>query len=530
MMKRFLAGTLVVSLLGMPAVGMGFTNEAWAGQNEAADILANHAVIPLLNAAVNDAERSAEDKNLIDNVRIFYNASLVSTAQPALLENGRFSLALRDFFEGIGVPVEWDSISRSATVTTENKLVVIYPDTGKITINGQPMLVEALPQMVGYHIYVPLRFLSEQLGYEVAYSVENDTHVVRITGTAPELLKVNDGAVTRIKNRTIMPDEPENAQHHDNYTQWKENHVRYFVDANGLLHQLVSTGNTDKVLEIRHIDPAKAAVDQSTYTLPETMMALGPVTAAGQKSFELTLDPAQSSRYVGIGEPISTKAAAIFDTGIGCLLLYSSKATDTILSLDTQNGAVKGTYEEPQHGYVLDTIELDQTLTDTSYAVSNDGRYAFLLDGYLLIIDPSSDESIYSELLSGDLEDGSVTAIGDRFIITGTENSHFTGHMGFYTAVYNNDGQCQRFYTNQTAKHSQTDWGYLQVLDQYTKGSMIYTLLKTNWDNYLAVYDAEEDIFSLRELPYPYTNFIPSPEGEQLFLSDIAYFYLQPVE
>ena len=59
---------------------------------------------------------------------------------------------------------------------------------------------------------------------------------------------------------------------------------------------------------------------------------------------------------------------------------------------------------------------------------------------------------------------------------------------------------------------------------------MIYTLLKTNWDNYLAVYDAEEDIFSLRELPYPYTNFIPSPEGEQLFLSDIAYFYLQPVE
>ena len=50
MMKRFLAGTLVVSLLGMPAVGMGFTNEAWAGQNEAADILANHAVIPLLNA------------------------------------------------------------------------------------------------------------------------------------------------------------------------------------------------------------------------------------------------------------------------------------------------------------------------------------------------------------------------------------------------------------------------------------------------------------------------------------------------
>ena len=530
-MKRFLAGALVVSLLGMPAVGMGFAGgEALAAESGSADISASHIVSPLLSAATNGAKESAEDKNLIDNVRIFYNASLVSTAQPALLENGRFSLALRDFFEGIGVPVAWDSTSRSATVTTENKLVVIYPDTGKITINGLPMLVDAPPQMVGYHIYVPLRFLSEQLGYEVAYSVENDTHVVRITGTAPELLKVNDGAVTRIKNRTVLPEEPENAQHHDNYAQWKENHVRYFVDASGLLHQLVSTGNTDNLLEIRHIDPTKAAVDQSTYTLPKTMMALGPVTAAGQKSFELTLDPAQSTRYVGIGEPISTNAAAIFDTGLGRLLLYSSKAADTILSLDSQNGVVKGTYEEPQRGYVLDTIELNQTITDTSYAVSSDGRYAFLLDGYLMIIDPDSNELIHSELLSNELEDGSLIALGNRFIITGTENSRFTGHMGFYTAVYNSDGQCQRFYTNQTAKHRQTDWGYLQVLDQYTKDSMIYTLLKTNWDNYLAVYDAEEDIFSLRELPYPYTNFIPSPEGEQLFLSDSAYFYLQPVE
>ena len=514
-MKHFLAGMVMVSLLAMP--------------------LSLLTAAPVHADAGNEGELAVsqlagDNKNLIDNVRIFYNASLIHTAQPVLLESGRCSLAFLDFFEGIGVPVEWDGTSRCATVTTESQLIVIYPDSGQITINGQPMVLEAKPQMVGYHIYVPLRFLSEQLGYAVSYAVEEETHVIRITGTAPEMLKINDGAVTRIKNRTNLPAEPENAQNHSNYAQWKENHVRCFIDGQGLLHQLVSTGNTDKLLEIRHIDPTKAAVEQSTYTLPETMMALGKITAAGKNSYELILNPASSTRYVGIGEPVNTTAAAVFDTSLGRLLLYNSQSTTKLLSIDAQSGQVKGVYDEPERGYVLDTLELNHAVANASYAISADGRYAFLLDGYLLIVDPDNLEVIHSEMLSTELEDGQIAAYGHRFIITGTENSRFTGHMGYYTTTYSSDGQCQRFYTNQTAKKAQTEWGYLQVLDQYTKGNMIYTLLKTNWDHYLSVYDAEEDIFTIKELPYKYTSFVPSADGEQLFLQDTAYFYLQPVK
>lgn len=520
-MKRFLAGALAAALLGMPAAGVFSADIAWAAEID--------TVSAADRAIVNSSGERTQEKNLIDNVRIFYNASLVQTSQPALLENGRFSLALRDFFEGIGVPVEWDSASRSATVTTENKLLVIYPDTGRITINGQPMLVDAPPQMVGYQIYVPLRFLSEQLGYDVSYSLEDGSHVIRIIGTAPELLKVNDGAVTRIKNRTILPSEPENAQNSSNYAQWKANHVRYFMDANGLLHQLVSTGNTDKVLEIRHIDPTKAAVDQSTYTLPETMMALGPLKAISQSSLQLSLNPQQNSRYVGVGEPINTTAAAVFDTSLGRLLLYNSKSTEHLLSIDAQSGQIKGVYDEPEHGFVLNTIELSHAAAPMSYAISQDGRYGFLLGGYLLIVDVNDLTVIHSELLSHDLEDGQITAVGNQFLITGTENTQFTGHMGFFTAVYAADGQCTRFYTNQTALKAQADWGYIQVLDQFNKGSKVYSLLKTNWDHYLAVYDIAEDSFTLTELPYKYTSFLPSPGGEQLFMQDAAYFYLQPV-
>lgn len=524
-MKRFLSGAVVASLLIMPLSVLSAA-PVYAANGDEVEVAASES------ADANDSAALVKDsaKNLIDNVRIFYNASLVQTAQPALLEAGRCSLAFRDFFEGIGVPVEWDGSSRCATVTTESQLIVIYPDSGQIIINGQPMALEAKPQMVGYHIYVPLRFLSEQLGYAVSYTVEDDTHVIRITGTAPELLKVNDGAVTRIKNRTVIPSEPENAQSHANYTQWKESHIRYFIDGQGLLQQLVSTGNTDNLLEIRHIDPAQAAVTQSTYTLPETMMALGKVTTAGKNSYELILNPASGTRYVGTGEPVSTTAAAVFDTSLGRLLLYNSQSTTKLLSIDAQSGQIKGVYDEPDRGYVLDTLELNHALTTASYAISTDGRYAFLLDGYLLIIDPDSLEVIHSELLSNELEDGQITACGQQFIITGTENSRFTGHMGYYTAVYDSNGQSKRFYTNQTAKKAQEEWGYIQVLDRYSKDAKVYALLKTNWDHYLAVYDSTEDVFALKELPYKYTSFIPAPAGEQLLMNDAAYFYIQPVE
>ena len=133
-------------------------------------------------------------------------------------------------------------------------------------------------------------------------------------------------------------------------------------------------------------------------------------------------------------------------------------------------------------------------------------------------------------MLSTELEDGQIASYGHRFIITGTENSRFTGHMGYYTAVYDSNGQSVHIYTNQTAKKVQPEWGYIQVLDRCSKDSKLYALLKTNWDHYLAIYDSTDDTFTLRELPYKYTSFIPAPEGEQLLMNDAAYFYVQPME
>lgn len=485
-------------------------------------MLATSVVVPPALAA-----ETSTNQRLIDNIRIHYNASIVNTTQPAVLEDGRISLALRDFFEGINVPVTWSTDDRSATVTTENKLIVIYPDTGKITINDKEMLLDASPQMVGYRVYVPLRFLSEQLGYQVNYAIEEGTHVIRIVGDSPELLKLHDGAVTRIKNRTLAVAEPENAQESANFVQWKANNARYFLDSNGDLNEVVSTGSS---IEVRHINAAQAKVETATYTTPTPFAFFGKIVAAGRNGYDLAINPSTDNRYVGIGTPTNTSPLEIFDTNIGRLLLYSSSANDTVLNIDNTSGAISGTYNDPVRGYVLDTIELSTQVEESSYAIADNGNYGFLINGFLLIVDPNKQEIVFSELLSNDLTNSQIFSMGDQFIVNGVENSRYAANVGYYTAVFKTTGERSHFYSNMTAKTKIDDLGYMTPLDSFVEGKTLYTLLKTQWDHYLAVYDVANDVFTMTELPYNYTTFIPTPTGKALFMKDTAYFYIQPVQ
>lgn len=502
-MKRFLSGIVMTTMLSTSVVPYAFA-----------------------------ADSAVSERNLIDNIHVYYNASLVDTVQPALMENGRVSLALRDFFEGINVPVAWDSDTRSATVTTESKKIMIFPDNGRIIINDQEMTVDAKPQMVGYHIYVPLRFLSEQLGYQVDYTAESGTHVIRITGGAPEMTKLHDGHVTRITNRTIAVEEPEQAQENSNYTQWKANNIRHFIDSDGELYQVVSTGSA---IELRYINATKAKVETTSYSTPTPFAAFGKITSAGRSAYDLQINPSTDMRYIGVGTPTESYPIATFHTDIGNLLLYPSKAVDTVLNINNTTGVLNGVYDDPSYGFVLDTIELSTTVNDGGYAIADNGNYGFLIDGFFLIIDPLKYEVVYSEMISADLEDSQIFAKGNNFIITGVENSRFTSRMGYYTAVYDAfEGQTLQFYSSMLSRIQSnmnlSDLGYIEPLDSYMAGDTIYTLFKTQWDHYLGVYDYSDGSFSLTELPYNYTTFIPTPTGHALFARDSAYFYIQTVQ
>ena len=58
---------------------------------------------------------------------ISYNGQPLTLHQPAIVQEGRTLLALRDMAEQMDVDVQWDSATRLATITYKDKVITLQP-------------------------------------------------------------------------------------------------------------------------------------------------------------------------------------------------------------------------------------------------------------------------------------------------------------------------------------------------------------------------------------------------------------------
>lgn len=93
------------------------------------------------------------------------------------VENGRTMIPLRFVSEAMGCNVEWNDTERSITVTNEDTMVKMTVDSDKGIINGEETMIET-PVIKNNITYVPVRFVSEALGYNVKY--DDETKVILI--------------------------------------------------------------------------------------------------------------------------------------------------------------------------------------------------------------------------------------------------------------------------------------------------------------------------------------------------------------
>ena len=77
----------------------------------------------------------------------------------------------------MGCNVEWNDAERSITVTDDDTTVKMTVDSDKGIINGEETMIET-PVIKNNITYVPVRFVSEALGYNVKY--DDETKVILI--------------------------------------------------------------------------------------------------------------------------------------------------------------------------------------------------------------------------------------------------------------------------------------------------------------------------------------------------------------
>lgn len=91
---------------------------------------------------------------------------------------GRMLVSVRVISESMGAQVEWLKQENSVKITSGDKVLVI-PIGGKIaTVNGTAVRLDVPAQLVGSRTYMPIRFLSENLGAWVEWDKPAETAYV----------------------------------------------------------------------------------------------------------------------------------------------------------------------------------------------------------------------------------------------------------------------------------------------------------------------------------------------------------------
>ncbi len=92
-----------------------------------------------------------------------------------IIKDGRTFVPVRGIFELLGAEIDWNGDERAATIRTDKATVIVTIDNEQAYVNGEAAIMDAPPFIQDGRTLIPLRFISENLGYKVDWNGETQT-------------------------------------------------------------------------------------------------------------------------------------------------------------------------------------------------------------------------------------------------------------------------------------------------------------------------------------------------------------------
>ena len=135
--------------------------------------------------------KSAHAKNEVSEIRLTIGNSTITKVTDGvdvpvqfdvapIIREGRTYVPVRGIFEIAGAEILWDGEKRAATVKTDSNEVVVIIDNPEAFVNGKAAVMDAPPVIIDGRTLIPLRFISENLGYEVSWDGETQTVTIKL--------------------------------------------------------------------------------------------------------------------------------------------------------------------------------------------------------------------------------------------------------------------------------------------------------------------------------------------------------------
>lgn len=88
---------------------------------------------------------------------------------PPVIKSGRTLVPVKALVQAFGAEVAWEPVTKTVTITRgELTLILTLGETG-VLVNGESIQLDVPAQAMNGRTVVPLRFIAEQMGFEVDY-------------------------------------------------------------------------------------------------------------------------------------------------------------------------------------------------------------------------------------------------------------------------------------------------------------------------------------------------------------------------
>lgn len=104
-----------------------------------------------------------------DNVSVRINGELIESNDKNYIVNDRVFVLARDVAESLGAIVEWQNATKEVTMRLDNQIISFNIDSFTADVDGEIKVMDTMPFLKNERTYVPVRFLSENLGFSVQW-------------------------------------------------------------------------------------------------------------------------------------------------------------------------------------------------------------------------------------------------------------------------------------------------------------------------------------------------------------------------
>ncbi len=134
----------------------------------------------------------------VKEVPVLMDGQAILSEVPSFVYVDRTLVPIRFVAEGFGAEVKWDQATKTATVRHDSKVVKLTIDSNKVVVNNSSQVLDnnSIPKLVTFsnedsRTMVPVRFVSEVLGYNVSWDDINQIAYINSSSEDVEVIDLN---------------------------------------------------------------------------------------------------------------------------------------------------------------------------------------------------------------------------------------------------------------------------------------------------------------------------------------------------